>query len=181
MRARPADLTGVLVIEPEPVEDARGFFMEVWHAGKYRALGIESTFVQENHSRSRRGTVRGLHYQTREPQGKLIRVVAGSVYDVAVDLRRSSATFGRWCAVELSRENRRMLWIPPGCAHGFAVTSDEADLVYLCTEHYAPGSAQTLQWNDPSLRIPWPLEGRAPVLSAKDADGLSLHQAPLFP
>jgi dTDP-4-dehydrorhamnose 3,5-epimerase len=181
MHALPTELTDVLIVEPEPIADARGFFMEVWHAGKYRGLGIDSAFVQENHSRSRRGTIRGLHYQTHEPQGKLVRVVHGTIFDVAVDLRRSSGTFGRWFGVELSRENQRMLWIPPGCAHGFAVTSDAADVVYLCTTHHAADSGQTLQWNDPRLGISWPLDGRSAILSPRDAAGLPFDRAPLFP
>jgi dTDP-4-dehydrorhamnose 3,5-epimerase len=181
MRALPTELAGVLIIEPQVFEDERGSFMEVWHLERYRALGIEVSFVQENHSRSLAGTVRGLHYQVGRPQGKLVRVVQGSVFDVAVDLRRSSPSFGRWRGVTLSAENRRLLWIPPGFAHGFAPTSAVADVVYLCTEYYAPADERTLQWNDPGLAIPWPLEGRAPRISLKDARGVPLEQAPVFP
>ncbi|HEV8455453.1 MAG TPA: dTDP-4-dehydrorhamnose 3,5-epimerase [Gemmatimonadales bacterium] len=181
MRALPTALDGVLIIEPQLFEDERGFFMEVWHLEKYRGLGIDATFVQENHSRSGLGTVRGLHYQLVRPQGKLVRAVQGSVFDVAVDLRRSSPGFGRWTGATLSAENRRMLWIPPGFAHGFAVTSPVADVVYLCTEYYAPAGDRTLQWNDPALGIPWPLEGETPLVSPKDAGGIPLDRAPVFP
>lgn len=181
MRAVPTELSGVLVIEPRLFEDERGFLMEVWHLEKYRGLGIEAQFVQENHSRSGLGTVRGLHYQLGRPQGKLVRVVRGGVFDVAVDLRRSSPTFGRWTGVTLSEDDRRMLWIPPGFAHGFAVTSAVADVVYLCTEYYAPAEDRTLKWNDPTLAIPWPLAGKAPIVSPKDARGVPLDQAPVFP
>jgi dTDP-4-dehydrorhamnose 3,5-epimerase len=180
VKAHATEIAGALIVEPQIFEDARGFFMEVWHAQKFRALGIAAEFVQENHSRSGLGTLRGLHYQIRQPQGKLVRVVQGSVYDVAVDLRRSSPSFGRWTAVTLSAENRRMLWIPPGCAHGFAVTTPVADLVYLCTDFYAPADDRTLLWNDPALGIPWPLAD-APILSAKDRQGIALAEAPCYP
>ena len=181
MRALATDLAGLLIIEPRVFEDERGFFMEVWQSEKFRALGIDAGFVQENHSRSGRGTVRGLHYQVERPQGKLVRVVQGSVFDVAVDLRRSSPTFGRWQGASLSAENLRMLWIPPGFAHGFAATSPAADVVYLCTELYAPAHERTLQWNDPALGIPWPLDGQAALVSPKDAQGVPLDRAALFP
>ena len=181
MRALPTELAGVLLIEPQLFEDERGFLMEVWHEEKYRALGIEARFVQENHSRSGLGTVRGLHYQLERPQGKLVRVVRGSVFDVAVDVRRSSSSFGKWAGVTLSEDNRRILWIPQGFAHGFAVTSPVADVVYLCTEYYAPALDRTLQWNDPALAIPWPLSGKAPIVSPKDARGIPLDRAPVFP
>ena len=181
MRTRTTEVEGALILEPQVFTDARGFVMEIWHAEKFRLFGIDLYLVQENHSRSVEGTLRGLHYQSEQPQGKLVRVVQGSVFDVAVDLRRSSPTFRRWAAAELSADNRRMFWIPPGCAHGFLATSSSTDVVYLCTELYAPAHDCTLKWDDPELAIPWPLQGRVPLLSAKDAQGVALRQAPLFP
>jgi dTDP-4-dehydrorhamnose 3,5-epimerase len=181
VQVRETEVAGVKLVEPSVFEDHRGFFMESWHWSKYRALGIDAQFVQENHSRSRRGTLRGLHYQVERPQGKLVRVVHGSVYDVAVDLRRSSPTFGRWTGVTLSADNRHQLWIPSGCAHGFVVTSADADLVYLCTEFYAPELERTLQWDDPALGISWPLAAVDPILSTKDAQGAPLANSPVFP
>ncbi|MBA2293230.1 MAG: dTDP-4-dehydrorhamnose 3,5-epimerase [Gemmatimonadales bacterium] len=179
MRVLPTAVNGVAIIEPRVFEDDRGFFMEVWHEERYRAAGIDQRFVQENHSHSVRGTIRGLHYQVERPQGKLIRVTSGAIYDVAVDLRRSSATFRQWVGIELSANNRRFLWIPRGCAHGFSVTSEVADVSYLCTDLYAPDLERTLRWDDPTIGITWPIE-REPLLSAKDADGLPFNEAPLF-
>ncbi len=145
-------IPGVLVIEPVVRVDARGFFVEVWHEQRYRSAGIDLPFVQDNHSRSGRGTLRGLHYQVQQAQGKLVRVAAGEVFDVAVDLRRSSPTFGRWVSTVLSGENHRQIWIPPGFAHGFYVMSESADLLYKCTDLYAPQYDRTLLWNDPDAR-----------------------------
>jgi dTDP-4-dehydrorhamnose 3,5-epimerase len=171
----------VLMIEPVVRGDARGFFVEVWHEERYRSAGIDLPFVQDNHSRSGRGTLRGLHYQIQQAQGKLVRVAAGQVFDVAVDLRRSSPAFGRWVGTILSGENHRQLWVPPGFAHGFYVMSDSADLLYKCTDLYAPQYDRTLQWNDPEVGVEWPLSGLAPLLSAKDQAGVPLRDAEVYP
>lgn len=177
-----AKIPDVLVIEPTVHKDERGFFLESWHEERLAAKGLGSRFVQDNHSRSARGTLRGLHYQMDSPQGKLVRVVYGEVYDVAVDLRRSSPTFGRWVHEGLSSENHKQLWIPPGFAHGFYVLSDRADLLYKCTTYYAPAHDRTLRWDDPDLAIDWHLlDGRAPLLSAKDASAPLLRDAPTYP
>jgi dTDP-4-dehydrorhamnose 3,5-epimerase len=170
----------VLIIEPVVRRDARGFFLEVWHEERYRSAGIDLPFVQDNHSRSACGTLRGLHYQIRQPQGKLVMVTMGAVFDVAVDLRRSSPTFGRWIGAALSGENHRQLWVPPGFAHGFYVTSETADLMYKCTDLYAPESDRTLRWDDPEVGIDWPLDG-VPTLSPKDQAGLALRDAEVYP
>jgi dTDP-4-dehydrorhamnose 3,5-epimerase len=172
------DVAGVLVSEPVVHRDARGVFLETWHAERYAAAGIDAGFVQDNHSRSARGTLRGLHYQVERLQGKLVRTVAGEVYDVAVDLRRGSPTFGRWTGVTLSDRDHRQLWIPPGCAHGFYVTSESADVVYKCTAPYAPEHERVIRWDDPELAIAWPLAGKAPLLSPRDAAGLAFRDAP---
>jgi dTDP-4-dehydrorhamnose 3,5-epimerase len=175
-------LADVLVIEPLVRTDERGFFLETWHEGRYSEAGIALRFVQDNHSRSVQGVLRGLHYQVVRPQGKLVRVVVGEVYDVAVDLRRASPTFGRWVGVILSETSQRQLWIPPGFAHGFYTLSPTADLLYKCTDYYAPEHDRTLRWDDPSVGIEWPLvEGRPPILSPKDAAGLPLETAPAYP
>jgi dTDP-4-dehydrorhamnose 3,5-epimerase len=171
----------VLVIEPVVRADARGFFVEVWHEERYRSAGMDLPFVQDNHSRSGGGTLRGLHYQIQHAQGKLVRVAAGHVFDVAVDLRRSSPTFGRWVGTMLSGENHRQLWVPPGFAHGFYVMSDSADLLYKCTDLYAPQHDRTLQWNDPEIGVEWPLSGTPPLLSAKDQAGIPLRDAEVYP
>jgi dTDP-4-dehydrorhamnose 3,5-epimerase len=171
----------VLMIEPVVRADARGFFVEVWHEERYRSAGIDLPFVQDNHSRSGRGTLRGLHYQIQQAQGKLVRVAAGQVFDVAVDLRRSSPAFGRWVGTILSGENHRQLWVPPGFAHGFYVMSDSADLLYKCTDLYAPQYDRTLQWNDPEVGVEWPLSGLAPLLSGKDQAGVPLRDAEVYP
>lgn len=173
-------IPGVLIIEPVVHGDARGFFVEVWHERRYRAAGIDLPFVQDNHSRSVRGTLRGLHYQIEQPQGKLVRVAAGEAFDVAVDLRRSSLTFGRWVGVALSAENHRQLWVPPGFAHGFCVTSDSADVLYKCTDVHAPQHERTVRWDDPGIGIEWPLDG-SPLLSPKDAAGAWLSDADVYP
>ena len=182
MRVTPTEIPDVRVIEPTVHGDRRGFFLETWHAARYAEAGIGFRFVQDNHSRSVRGTLRGLHYQVERPQGKLIRVGAGEIFDVVVDLRRAAPSFGRWVGVVLSDRDHRQLWVPPGFAHGFYVTSDAADVIYKCTEYYAPEQERTLCWNDPDLGIAWPLiAGAPPILSPKDAAGLSLREAPGFP
>lgn len=181
MKVTETGLSGLKLIEPRVFGDARGFFMETWNERSFREAGIDARFVQDNHSRSSAGTLRGLHYQLKHPQGKLVRVVQGAVYDVAVDLRRSSATFGRWYGVELSEENQRMLWVPPGFAHGFYVLSERADFVYKCSDIYAPEYERSLLWNDPALGIDWPLVGNAaPLLSSKDQAGIPLADADVY-
>lgn len=160
-------LPGVLLLEPKVFGDARGFFMESWNRQTFSALGLDVDFVQDNHSRSARGVLRGLHYQINEPQGKLVRVVSGAVFDVAVDLRKSSPHFGKWVGYELSAGNHRMMWIPPGFGHGFLVLSDSADFLYKTTTYYAPQWDRGVRWDDPQIGVAWPLEGM-PVLSAKD-------------
>jgi len=180
MNAIPMAIPDVLVIEPKVFGDARGFFFESFNARTFRdATGRDEPFVQDNHSRSARGVLRGLHYQIRQPQGKLVRVVRGAVFDVAVDLRRASPTFGRWTGVELSEDNHRQLWVPPGFAHGFVVLSESADFLYKTTEYYAPEHERCLKWDDPAVGIDWPLAGE-PLLSAKDRDGKSLAACEVF-
>jgi dTDP-4-dehydrorhamnose 3,5-epimerase len=174
-----AGLPGALIIEPKVFGDSRGFFFESWNARALEAAGVRASFVQDNHSRSAKNVLRGLHYQIRQPQGKLVRVVAGEVFDVAVDLRRSSPAFGKWQSVTLSAENKRVLWIPPGFAHGFLVTSDWAEFLYKTTDYWAAEHERTLAWNDPDLAIGWPLQG-PPVLSAKDASGVPLARAEIY-
>ena len=171
----------VKIIEPAVFGDERGFFMETWHSQKFADLGLNLSFVQDNHSRSQQGILRGLHYQTKHTQGKLVRVTAGRVYDVAVDIRRSSPTFGQHIGVELSANNHRMLWVPPYFAHGFYVMSEQADFQYKCTDFYDPASEQCIVWDDPDLKIAWPLlDNIAPQLSDKDREGQSLQNAILF-
>ena len=172
-------IADVAVVEPDVIGDERGFFMESYHRRKFEAIGLVREFVQDNHSRSARNVLRGLHYQIGKPQGKLVRVVSGSIWDVAVDLRRSSPSFGQWVAEELSEENKRMLWIPEGFAHGFLATSDSADVLYKTTDFYAPECERSVLWNDPQLAIPWPLSGE-PLISKKDLAGLPLSRAELF-
>jgi dTDP-4-dehydrorhamnose 3,5-epimerase len=174
-------LKDVYVLEPKVFGDQRGFFLETWNREAFRAAGFDIDFVQDNHSRSARGILRGLHFQTEHTQGKLVRVTSGEVFDVAVDLRRSSPTLGQWYGVHLSAENQRMLWVPPGFAHGFYVTSEYADFLYKCTDVYHPASEKTLAWDDPTVGIEWPVPaGEAPLLSAKDAEGLSWEDTPRF-
>jgi dTDP-4-dehydrorhamnose 3,5-epimerase len=163
----PTELPEVVVIEPTVHRDARGFFVETYHAQKYRSGGIDATFVQDNHSRSTEGTLRGLHLQLRRPQGKLVRVIAGEIFDVAVDVRRGSPTFGRWVGVTLSAENFRQCYIPPGFAHGFCVLTQAAEVEYKCTEPYDPADERGVVWNDPDVAIKWPVEH--PLLSPRDA------------
>jgi dTDP-4-dehydrorhamnose 3,5-epimerase len=171
----------IFMIEPQVFGDERGFFMETFQARKFAQAGISSLFVQDNHSRSRQGTLRGLHYQIRQAQGKLVRVILGEVYDVAVDIRRSSATFGQWVGTTLSAHNKMQLWVPPGFAHGIYVTSEWAEVLYKTTDFYAPEFERTILWNDPELGIVWPLNGeRPPILSAKDAQGKTLREAEIF-
>lgn len=180
MQVIPTAIPDVLIIEPQVFGDARGFFFESYNERAFRdATGLDVNFVQDNHSRSARGVLRGLHYQIRQPQGKLVRVVRGSVFDVAVDLRRSSSTFGHWVGVELSEDNLRQVWVPPGFGHGFFVTSESADCLYKATDYYAPEHERCILWNDPAIGIQWPVVG-APQLSAKDRQGLLLAQAETF-
>jgi dTDP-4-dehydrorhamnose 3,5-epimerase len=170
----------VLVLEPKVFGDARGFFLEPYNRRTFReASGLDVEFVQDNHSRSRRGVLRGLHYQIRQPQGKLVRVLAGKIFDVAVDLRRSSPTFGKWIGMELESESTRMLWLPPGFAHGFLALSDSADILYKATDYYAPQHERTLRWDDAQLAIAWPLSAE-PILSDKDRRGASLADAETY-
>jgi dTDP-4-dehydrorhamnose 3,5-epimerase len=173
------ELPGVLLLEPKRFGDDRGFFMELFHEKRYAEAGIPGPFVQDNFSRSARGILRGLHFQQPQAQGKLVQVFAGAVYDVAVDIRRGSPTFGRWVGVELSADNRRQLWVPPGFAHGFCVLSESADFHYKCTDFYSPASEHGIAWNDPDLGIPWPV--KSPLLSPKDSVAPRLKDAPVLP
>lgn len=171
----------VVLITPQVFGDERGFFMETFRQSEFEAHCGRYTFVQDNHSKSARGILRGLHYQYQQPQGKLVRVTRGEVFDVAVDMRQSSPTFGQWVGVTLSEHNKQMLWVPSGFAHGFYVTSEEAEFQYKCTDYYAPGDEVTLCWNDPTLNIQWPLvSNQPPQLSSKDQQGLSFIDAPCF-
>jgi dTDP-4-dehydrorhamnose 3,5-epimerase len=175
-------LDGVFVLEPKVFGDTRGFFFESFNARSFEAAtGARVSFVQDNHSRSARGVLRGLHYQVRQPQGKLVRVVAGEVFDVAVDIRKSSATFGQWYGHQLSAENKLQLWIPAGFAHGFVVLSESADFLYKTTDYWAPEHERCLAWNDPTLAIDWHLGDRTPQVSAKDAQGIVFQDAEVFP
>lgn len=180
MKITETALPGVMLIEPRVFGDDRGFFLESWNAATFADAGLDLGFVQDNHSRSARHVLRGLHYQTVDPQGKLVRVTAGSVFDVAVDIRRSSPHFGEWVGYELSAENKRMLFVPPGFAHGFVVLSDTADFLYKCTSLYAPAHERAIVWNDPAIGIDWPLGGQFPLLSAKDAAAVALADAEVF-
>ena len=178
MKFKPQAIADVILIEPDVFGDERGFFMEIWHARKFADAGIDATFVQDNHSRSTKSILRGLHYQVRQPQGKLVRAIAGEIFDVAVDLRRRSTNYGQWLGVVLSSANKNMLWVPPGFAHGFYVISDIAEVIYKCSDFYAPEHERCLRWDDSDLRIDWPLVGgAAPIVSAKDAVGLSFREA----
>lgn len=175
----PTPLPGVFILEPRVFGDERGFFLESYNEKVFAEIGIAERFVQDNHSSSRRNVLRGLHYQVRNPQGKLVRVVEGEILDVAVDVRRSSPTFGKWEGVRLSGENKRMLWIPVGFAHGFRVISEKAQVLYKATDFYSPESERTLAWNDPDLKIDWSLDGE-PIVSAKDQRGSLLRDAETF-
>ncbi len=181
MRFIETDLPGVLILEPKVFEDDRGFFMESWNLLSFKqATKTDVSFVQDNHSRSVRNVLRGLHYQVVRPQGKLVRVVSGRVIDVAVDLRKSSDRFGQWVAVELTAENRRQLWIPAGFAHGFLVCSESADFLYKTTEYWMAEHDRCVAWNDPQLNIDWPYSGNQPILAARDASAPLLRDAELF-
>ena len=179
MKVQPTQIAGVLIVEPDVFGDDRGFFLESFNERAMREIGIDAHFVQDNHSRSQRNVLRGLHYQIDQPQGKLVRVVRGTVFDVAVDLRRGSPSFGKWVGAELSAENKRLIWLPPGMAHGFVALSDSADFLYKATDYYAPQFERAILWNDPELGIAWPLAGE-PGLSAKDAAGLPFREAEVF-
>ncbi len=177
----PTTLPEVLILEPKVFGDERGFFMESWNERTFReATGLDVTFVQDNHSRSAKNVLRGIHYQVVKPQGKLVRVVSGAVFDVAVDLRRSSPTFGRWVGEELTAENRRQLWVPPGFGHAFLVLSDSADFLYKTTEFWFGEHDRSLRWNDPDIGIEWGLNGEFPVLAGKDAAAPALDQAEVY-
>jgi len=180
MKVSPTRLPEVLIIEPKVFGDARGFFFESWNTREFERAGIRANFVQDNHSRSEKGVLRGLHYQVQQPQGKLVRVLAGEIFDVALDIRRSSPSFGKWEGVRLSAESKTTLWVPIGFAHGFCVLSDFAEVLYKTTDFYAPEHERSIAWNDPDLKIDWPLSG-APTLSRKDAAGLRLREAEVFP
>jgi len=180
MKAIPTNLPEVMIIEPKVFGDERGFFFESFNAKKFAELtGVDVEFVQDNHSLSAKNILRGLHYQIKQAQGKLVRVVTGEVFDVAVDIRKSSPRFGQWTGVLLSAENQRQLWIPPGFAHGFVVLSDKAEFLYKTTDYWAPEYERSLQWNDPAIGIEWPIQGE-PVMSAKDQQGKLLADAEVF-
>lgn len=179
MKVIRTDIPGVVILEPRVFEDARGFFLESYNKLRFQEAGLDVEFVQDIHSCSVKGTLRGLHYQIQRPQGKLGRVIRGRVYDVAVDLRRRSPSLGRWVATELSETNRRQVYIPPGFAHGFCVLSDVAEFLYKCTDYYLPEYERTLAWNDAELGIPWPVS--TPLLSAKDQKGIPFRQAECYP
>jgi dTDP-4-dehydrorhamnose 3,5-epimerase len=179
MNIKKTKLPEVVVLEPKVFGDERGFLLESYNQKSFEAIGLGRNFVQDNHSRSVRNVLRGLHYQLGQPQGKLVRVVTGAIWDVAVDIRRGSSTFGQWVAEELSAENKKMFWVPEGFAHGFIVISDSADVLYKVTAFYAPSCERSLLWNDPQLGITWPLSGE-PILSQKDRAGTPLSQAVLF-
>jgi len=180
MKIVPCEIEGPLIIEPQVFGDERGFFMESWNAARFAEAGLDIAFVQDNHSRSQKGVLRGMHFQNPGPQGKLVRVVSGAVYDVAVDLRRSSPTFGKWVGVELSAENKRMFWVPQGFAHGFLTLEDDTDFLYKCDAPYAPQNEHSLAWDDPAVGIEWPLDGIDVQLSAKDREGKALAEVEAF-
>jgi dTDP-4-dehydrorhamnose 3,5-epimerase len=181
VKSRPTSLPGVLLLEPEVFGDLRGFFLEAWNERHFRELGIGAHFVQDNHSLSCKGTLRGLHFQCPNPQGRLVWVIEGEVFDVAVDLRRESPTFGKWEGFVLSEENRLRVWVPRGFAHGFYVTSQKAQLLYKTDAFYSPADEKTLAWDDPDLRIQWPMKDACPpVLSPKDSNGLPFRECPFF-
>ena len=180
MKVVATELPGVLLIEPRVFGDDRGFFLESWNAHRFSQIGIEAKFVQDNHSRSARGVLRGIHYQIRQPQAKLLRVIAGEIFDVVVDIRKSSPTFGKYVTLKIDSNAKTMLWVPVGFAHGFCVVSDYAEVLYKTTDFYAPEHERSIAWNDPDLAIPWPLQG-LPTLSGKDGQSVRLRDAELFP
>ena len=180
MRVVPTEIPDIRIIEPKVFGDERGFFFESWNRRTLADLGLDIDFVQDNHSRSAKNVLRGLHYQVEHAQGKLVRAIAGEIFDIAVDLRRSSPTFGKWVSFMLTAENKRMAWIPPGFAHGFCVVSEVAEFLYKTTDYWSPEHERTLAWNDPDLAIPWPLSG-PPTLAAKDAAGKRLADAETYP
>ncbi len=178
MKVLPSELPGVLLFEPQIFEDGRGFFLETYHRQRYRDAGLAAEFVQDNHSCSRQGTLRGLHYQLPNPQGKLVWAIHGEIFDVAVDMRKDSPTLGKWMATRLSSANRRQLYVPPGFAHGFCVVSATAEVFYKCTDFYRPQHEHILSWNDPELAIDWPV--KSPALSRRDSQGRSFRESPRF-
>ena len=181
MKFIPTEIPDLIIVEPDVFGDHRGFFMESWHAEKFAEGGIDAQFVQDNHSRSSQGILRGLHYQIEQPQGKLVRVLSGEVFDVAVDLRRDSPTFGKWFGMTLNDIDKKMLWVSPGFAHGFYVVSEQADFFYKCTELYAPEHERAIRWDDPDLAIDWPIAiGQEPVLAPKDAAAKSFKDAEVY-
>jgi dTDP-4-dehydrorhamnose 3,5-epimerase len=180
MRFIPTAIPEVVVIEPKVFSDERGFFLESYQKQRFSENGISLEFVQDNHSLSKQGTLRGLHYQIQQMQGKLVRVVSGEIFDVAVDIRRNSPTYGKWVGDYLSSENKKMLWVPPGFAHGFYVLSPEAEVLYKATNYYAPQWERSILWNDPQLNIEWPLRGHEPILSPKDLAGKSFSEAEVY-
>lgn len=176
------EIRDIKIIQPDVYGDQRGFFLEYWHKEKFRQAGIDAEFVQDNHSASCRNTLRGLHYQLVRPQGKLVRAIAGEVYDVAVDIRKSSPTFGQWVGEIISADLKNMIWVPPGFAHGFLVTSEHAEIIYKCTDFYTPEHERSILWNDPDLAISWPLiADELPLLSEKDINGLPFKEAEYYP
>jgi dTDP-4-dehydrorhamnose 3,5-epimerase len=180
LKFTPTPLSGILIIEPKVFQDERGFFLESYQKRLFSEAGIPFDFVQDNHSKSCQGVLRGLHYQVQNPQGKLLRVVVGEIFDVAVDIRKSSPTFGKWFGAYLSAENKQMLWVPPGFAHGFYVTSLEAELLYKATDYYAPQWERTIAWDDPAIGIQWPLKEDSPILSPRDKQGTLLSAAEVY-
>lgn len=180
MKFLPTPIPGILIVEPKVFPDERGFFLESYQKKNFSEAGIHFDFVQDNHSKSCLGVLRGLHYQIRQPQGKLLRVIDGEIFDVALDIRKHSPTFGKWFGTFLSAENKQMLWVPPGFAHGFYVTSPEAELLYKTTDYYAPQWERTILWNDPTVNIQWPVHDTAPILSSKDEAGNLLTDAEVY-
>jgi dTDP-4-dehydrorhamnose 3,5-epimerase len=180
LKISPSPIPDVLRIEPSVFYDERGFFLESYQKKQFQEAGILGDFVQDNHSKSQHGTLRGLHYQIRQPQGKLVRVILGEIFDVAVDIRRHSETFGQWVGHYLSAENKNILWVPEGFAHGFYVTSPEAEVVYKASDYYAPQWERCILWNDPAIGIHWPLQDEAPILSSKDLKGMLLKEAETY-
>ncbi len=181
MKIKTLNIPDVLLIEPDVFEDARGFFMETFRENEFRESVADYRFLQDNHSKSSQGILRGLHYQIKQAQGKLVRVTAGEVFDVAVDLRKDSPDFGKWTGATLSSENKLQLWVPPGFAHGFYVLSDKAEFIYKCTDYYAPEHERSIKWNDPDLAIDWPIiSGTKPILSSKDEAGVSFNFAEVY-